>query len=303
MLKWLCPMTTVHRAGLLPGASAAAQARTELPTAPAWLVSAMPRAGLQSLLSHGRSLTLLAPSDAALRQHLSEQGLGMDALLAEPQRLRALLLEHLLPMPLSPEPLPQPLPLPSMGLGTLRLQADAQGPCLLDAQGRLARLLSGELTWGELRLHVIDRVLQAPQQGLLVQVQQTPSLSEFAEAVHRCGLDVVLRSSGPFTLLAPDDSGFKQLAARLGLRRRELMNDRERLGQLVRHHLLGGRWLSHELPWGARMNSIEGSAIQFGALGLLCCGDTAQPLQPGSDWQAVNGVLHRLAAPLLPDGF
>ena len=298
MLRWLCP--ALHQPGLMPAESASADPRTALPTQLGWLQPAMQRAGLDSLLSHGQGLTLLAPDHAALQQHLAAQGLTVDALMAQPQRLRALLLEHLLPLPLSGDTLQQARPLPSLGVGALRLQADAQGPCLIDAQGHQARLLAGDLRWGALRLHLIDRVLQPPTQGLLALLQQAPSRGELAEALHRCGLEAVLRASGPFTLLAPSDQGFKLLAGRLGLRRRALMKDTERLGHLLRHHLLGGRWLSHELPWGGRMNSAQGLSIDFSPLGLVGSGNAAQPLQPGSDRQASNGVLHLLAAPLLP---
>lgn len=298
MLRWLCP--ALHQPGLMPAEGASADPSTALPAPLGWLQPAMQRAGLDSLLSHGQGLTLLAPEHAALQQHLAAQGLTMDALMAQPQRLRALLLEHLLPLPLSGDALLQARPLPSLGGGVLRLQIDAQGPCVIDAQGHQARLLAGDLHWGALRLHLIDRVLQPPTQGLLALLQQAPSRGELAEALHRCGLDAVLRASGPFTLLAPSDHGFELLAGHLGLRRRALMKDTERLGHLLRHHLLGGRWLSHELPWGGRMYSAQGLSIEFSPLGLVVSADAAQPLQPGSDRQASNGVLHLLAAPLLP---
>ncbi len=298
MLKWLCP--ALHQPGLMPAKSASADTRTALPAQLGWLQPAMQSAGLDSLLSHGQGLTLLAPDHAAVQQHLTEQGLTMGALMAQPKQLRALLLEHLLPLSLSGDALLQTRPLPSLGGGALRLQPDALGPCLIDAQGNRARLLAGDLRWGALRLHLIDRVLLPPTQSLLALLQQIPSRGELAEALHRCGLDAVLRANGPFTLLAPSDQGFKLLAGRLGLRRRAFMKDTERLGHLLRNHLLGGRWLSHELPWGGQLNSAQGLNIEFSPLGLVGSGDAAQPLLPGSDRQASNGVLHLLAAPLLP---
>ncbi|MDT8999959.1 fasciclin domain-containing protein [Paucibacter sp. APW11] len=125
-----------------------------------------------------------------------------------------------------------------------------------------------------------------------------PALAEMAEAWRRCELDVLLRCSGPFTLLAFSNADFSGLAAWQGLSRQQLFADRDRLSQLMLHHLLPGAWARCELPWGAELRSAAGQTLRFSALGQLCDELGGQALQQGSDHIASNGVLHRLARPL-----
>lgn len=266
----------------------------------AWLVPALAATGLDGLLSQGQGLSLLAPSDAALQRHLSAAGGSLPALLADVPSLRQLLLAHLLSQALGPTERLQPRPLSVLGGPALWLEPRAAGPVLRDGLGRQARLLRSDLRWGALQVHLIDRVLTPPRQDLLAQLAALPQHSLLCEALDKAGLAPLLRASGPFTLFAPEDQGLARLAARLGLRQRQLMNDAALLSDLLRHHLLPGRWASHELPWGGCATSAFGQPIEFSALGLIGGEQQAQALLSGSDRPASNGLIHRLADALLP---
>jgi uncharacterized surface protein with fasciclin (FAS1) repeats len=265
-----------------------------------WIAPALNAAGLGSLVSHGEGLTLLAPTDAALDLWLGPQGLDRAGLLAEPARLRQLLLTHVLPQYLSSAMLRQPRALSGLSPAFTGVQAGPGGPLLLDGRQRSARLVAGDLRLGRLHLHLIDRVLETPIQHLLGLIQRRQEFSDLAEAVERSGLACVLRSQGPFTLFAPSNDALALLAARLGLRRRSLLANGGLLSEVLRRHLVCGRFASNELPWGGRLNTVNGDALHLSPLGLIGDGVDAQPLQKTGEMPASNGVLHRLSQALLP---
>jgi uncharacterized surface protein with fasciclin (FAS1) repeats len=281
-----------------------AAASADAPAAPRplcdWIAPALDTAGLGSLVSHGDGLTLLAPSDAALDQWLQRESLDRAGLLADPDRLRRLLLPHVLPQHLSSAALRQSRALSGLSPALTAVQAGPAGPLLLDGRQRSARLIAGDLRLGRLHIHLIDRVLEAPAQHLLGLVQQRHEFSDLAEALERSGLSCVLRSQGPFTLFAPSNDGLALLAARLGLRRRSLLANSALLADVLRHHLVSGRFASNELPWGGRLNTLRGTVLLFSPLGLIGEGGDAQPLQQTGELPASNGVLHRLSQALLP---
>jgi uncharacterized surface protein with fasciclin (FAS1) repeats len=294
MPDWL-NLVTVPPARLQP---AAVSAQPHPPSG--WLPAALDAAGLGSLISQGAGLTLLAPTDQALAQWLKAEGLTQDTLLADTARLRRLLLLHVLPQRLSTAELQQSRPLSGLSPALIGVQAGPTGPLLIDGRQRSARLIAGDLRLGALHLHLIDRVLEAPGQHLLGLIQQRKEFSDLAEALARSGLDCVLRSQGPFTLFAPSNDALALLAARLGLRRRSLLADAGLLADVLRHHLVCGRFASKDLPWGGRLTSVLGSALVFSPLGLIGEDADAQPLQQQGEMPASNGVLHRLSQALLP---
>jgi uncharacterized surface protein with fasciclin (FAS1) repeats len=294
MPDWL-NMVTVPPARLQPAAASAPQR----PPCD-WLPVALDAAGLGSLISQGAGLTLLAPTDQALAQWLRAEGLTQAALLADTARLRRLLLQHVLPQGLSIAELQQSRPLSGLSPALTGVQAGPAGPLLIDGRQRSARLVASDLRLGALRLHLIDRVLEAPSQHLLGLIQQRKEFSDLAEALARSGLDCVLRSQGPFTLFAPSNDALALLAARLGLRRRSLLADAGLLADVLRHHLVCGRFASDELPWGGRLTSVLGTTLLFSPLGLIGEGDEAQALQQQGEMPASNGVLHRLSQALFP---
>ena len=262
---------------------------------------ALRAAGLTGLQRSCGTLTLLAPTDAAFEELLAEQSLGWTDLCADTARLRGLLLGHVLPAGEL-----QAGHLHGLGDAVVEVLTSPHGTWLIDANQRRARLLGSEPQRpGGPLLHRIDRVLLPPQRDLMQQLHAEPELREFALLLEASGLSSLLRGSGPFTLFAPGNAELADLAwlaARLGLRQRALMPGQPPgpLAQVLGQHLLPGRWLSGDLPWGDALRTVAGAALPLAALGLVGAGDSAQALLPGSDLLASNGVIHRIARVLLP---
>lgn len=298
MLQTLEPLPTTRppRPGITqhtPGAR---------PGAPRWLEPALQAAGMAALLDRDSELLLLAPNDAALQAHLKSQALALNDWLADPALPRQLLLEHLLPSPQL-----RPHAADGRALATLagrtiwmRSSGPSQALRLSAGNGVEATADGAPLRCGPLQLMSIDRVLASPQGSLLDLLANDPRHQLLLQALRVSGHDVLLRASGPFTLLAPQDGGWAALSARLGMSLSQLLTEPTLLGAVLELHLIPGRWLSHQLPWGGHLHTANSQALQCSALGLIGCHCQAQPLLPGSDRQVANGVLHRLAEPLLP---
>lgn len=259
---------------------------------------ALSAAGLSGLLHSRGQLTLLAPTDAAFESLMVEQSLRWEQLCADTARLRQLLLGHVLPFQQSSAWCMGSLK--ALGEAVIKVEVSGAVTVLCDANQRRARVLSTDEASANAPLrHRIDRVLLPPARPLLAQLVAQPALRAFTAALHTSGVASLLHGSGPFTVFAPDDNGFARLAARLGLRQRDLNQRPALLAQVLAGHVLPGRWLSSDLPWGGTLRTVAGGSLSLAALGLLGLGDAAQPLLPGSDLLTSNGVIHRIAHPLV----
>lgn len=331
MINWLVLPADITRPGLLAreaatgAATLGAQGRDrDADRGLQRWQEAMQAAGLASLLEHAGQhgqLSLLAPDDQAFADFdtaLRQQGSSWARFSADRPALLKLMWGHVLPSVVSAETLREPGQVDTLAQQPLqRLGVSGR---LRDGSMQQARVLYSRQTGPQRHLHVIDRVLQGPQQTLLQLLQADPGLSDFLDALQDCGLDSLLRGNSPITVLAPSNEGMARLPARLGMRWRDLRPGQARAPELLRrllsYQLLPGAWPASEMPWGTQLPTVAGEALKCSALGLLGSGwaegsqdsehpdggdwPGGQPLLTGSELPASNGLLHRLAQPLLP---
>lgn len=268
---------------------------------------ALQTAGLGQLMDSAAVKLVLVPSDRAFIDLLHELRLSWAALCADLPRLRSLLLGHVVTdagdIPLCDLHGAGGL-LRTANQSVLRLRGDGR---LQDAQGRHAALLGplpdkqGNHGGSKSASQLIDRVLRPPEQGLLELLAGSAEHSDFLAALRQTGHSSWLAGGGPFTVLAPSNAGWAEQVAHLGLSDQDRCVDPDAaLASLVSRHLLAGRWLSDELPWGGSLVSLSGDALRLTPLGLIGDGPCSQSLLGGSDRLARNGVMHRLAKPLTP---
>ena len=290
MLNWIRELALLPMPHLLPHGQGAGRplASSLVGSQKAdWLGPVLAGTQLQHLAGSPAPVTLFAPTDAALqRAGVSPQALPSQA-------MERWLMRHL-------------TMLDSPGAAVLRmldgslLRRDAGGGWL-DASGERVSKLGSAPAPGSLRVVLVDRPLEPASASLAQQIAAEPGLACFAEAMDRTGLAPVLGCSGPFTVFAPSNAGLDRAAARLGLRRQALWADPVRLGELVRQHIVPGRWCSADLPWGDGLCTWAATPLQLTPLGQLRAGGcSVQALADGSDQPCHNGVLHRLHDALLP---
>ena len=116
--------------------------------------------------------------------------------------------------------------------------------------------------------------------------------------VRQGGLVGTLESPGPYTLFAPTDAAFAALPP--GIERMLLApENKDRLAQVLRYHLVTGRLTSADLE--GRISTpvtLEGGRLQIDGFGPGIEVNEAKVVQ--AEIEASNGVIHVIDAVLLP---
>ncbi len=131
----------------------------------------------------------------------------------------------------------------------------------------------------------------------LIEAAGEAGFSTLLRALEAGALTEFLGGDGPFTLLAPTDEAFAALEPELLNR---LLSDEERLNDLLRYHVLQGRYTASDLTGLDTVTTLEGSDLQVETDDGLRL-DEATVVQP--DIAADNGVLHGLDQVMLPEKY
>ena len=131
----------------------------------------------------------------------------------------------------------------------------------------------------------------------LIEAAGEAGFSTLLKALEAGALTEFLGGDGPFTLLAPTDEAFAALAPELLDR---LLADEERLNNLLRYHVLQGRYTASDLTGLDTVTTLEGSDLQVETDDGLRL-DEATVVQP--DLAADNGVIHGLDQVMLPEKY
>lgn len=131
----------------------------------------------------------------------------------------------------------------------------------------------------------------------LIEAAGEAGFSTLVRALEAGALTEFLGGEGPFTLLAPTDRAFAALEPDLLNR---LLADEERLNDLLRYHVLRGRYTAADLTGLDTVTTLEGSDLQVEADDGVRL-DEATVVRP--DIAADNGVIHGLDQVMLPEKY
>jgi uncharacterized surface protein with fasciclin (FAS1) repeats len=239
-----------------------------------------------SELTKGQPITVLAITDEAL------QGFGEDQAL-DPQQIQSMVGIHLIPGDFDAENLARQTFVTTLGGQRLTVH-DWNGRLELQSEGELGRrsepveLLETDLTYGPLRIHVLERPLEANGQTLGQMLENSGSFSRLLTAIEAAGLSPILDGQGPFTIFAPSDASMRQLEPKIV---KALMNpaNRPQLVQILQRHVIPGRFYSDdfhvtelrtannqtlELSWSKGEFKVNGASFI------------------ATDFEGTNGVMH-----------
>jgi uncharacterized surface protein with fasciclin (FAS1) repeats len=125
-----------------------------------------------------------------------------------------------------------------------------------------------------------------------------PDLSLFADAVKASGVDMTLRRSGPWTVLAPTNEAFRTLPAGT-MTEWSKPENRGMLADVIEYHVIRGKMPTSEIAT-ADVTTLQGSRVVLKkADGIVWVG-RAEVLV--SDLEATNGVVHVINMVLEPGG-
>jgi len=125
-------------------------------------------------------------------------------------------------------------------------------------------------------------------------LQLQPRFFTLVGALRGAGLEVLLRSEGPFTLFAPVDAAFTELDAEI---RDNLSRDFARMRSVLEYHLLRSALRTTDFRHGLA-KTVEGTALRIGATDDGFTVDHANVER--AQIQCRNGVIHAIDAVIMP---
>jgi len=130
---------------------------------------------------------------------------------------------------------------------------------------------------------IVDTAVSAGQFNTLV------------KAVQAAGLVDTLKGEGPFTVFAPTDEAFAKLPAGTV---EALLQDKEKLTQVLTYHVVPGKVTAAEVKPGA-VQTVQGQSLSVRTEGGGVMVDNARVIQ--TDVMASNGVIHVIDSVVLPN--
>ena len=151
---------------------------------------------------------------------------------------------------------------------------------------RLTQLLAAApFTLGASLTHAADIVETAVASG---------QFNTLVKAVQAAGLADTLKGTGPFTVFAPTDAAFAKLPAGTV---EALLNDKEKLAQILTYHVVPGKVMASEVSTGA-VPTVQGQSLNVVAESGGVKVNDAKVVQ--ADVVASNGVIHVIDTVVLP---
>ena len=137
-----------------------------------------------------------------------------------------------------------------------------------------------------------------PRPDLRASLAASSTYKTLLAMVRQGGLVGTLQSPGPYTLFAPTDAAFAALPP--GIERMLLApENKDRLAQVLRYHLVSGRLTSADLEGKISTPvTLEGGRLQIDGFGPGIEVNDAKVVQ--AEIEASNGVNHVIDAVLLP---
>lgn len=143
----------------------------------------------------------------------------------------------------------------------------------------------------------------APLPDVVQLAQANADLSILVEAVIAADLTATLKSTGPFTVFAPNNAAFAALLIELNLTKAELLANKTLLTAVLTYHVLSGKVERAQIPLGKAISTVQGGIFKIDANGsalTITDGRNRKPTVLATDIQASNGVVHVVDRVLLP---
>jgi uncharacterized surface protein with fasciclin (FAS1) repeats len=248
------------------------------------LVTAVKAAGVVDTLKSDGPFTVFAPTDEAFAKLPKET---LKALLADPDRLGAILRYHVVPGRV-------------MAADVIKLSSakTALGQSLkISSSGGVmvgnANIVKADIETSNGVIHVIDTVL-IPANDIIETARTAGSFKTLLTALEAADLTGTLQGDGPFTVFAPTDEAFAKLPEGTV---ESLLNDIPKLQAILTYHVVSGKVMASDVIKLSEAKTLQGQVVRIDASSGVII-NTARVVK--ADVPAVNGVIHVIDAVLLP---
>jgi transforming growth factor-beta-induced protein len=252
-------------------------------------VSAVWTSGLTDALRGGGPYTVFVPTDEAFARLPEATRLALLRPEGE-EKLAEILKYHvikgrILAAEITADPHPATLAGPP-----LTIAASKAGVAVNEAT-----VVTTDLTCRNGVVHLIDRVLMPPADGVLDAAKEAGNFRVLLRAIEAAGLSGTLAGEGPFTVPAPTDEAF----AGLGEGAIEgLLKDKPKLAAILRNHVIPGKLTARELAARTDVPTLLKAPvrpdIKAGRLVVKRSNVVA------GDIEASDGIIHAIDAVLIP---
>ncbi|MEZ5099209.1 MAG: fasciclin domain-containing protein [Thermoleophilia bacterium] len=254
------------------------------------LLAALDAAGLTETLGGEGPYTVFAPTDEAFAALPAGT---VDGLLADPEALTALLLNHVVEGAIGPAELADLTDVQTVGGATLQVAVEPPETILVGGApvaGAPAEASNG-LVYALGGVIADEAPAAAPAPTVVDALAAQPGYQALLAALEQTGLLEGLQGPGPFTLFAPSDEALAALPP-------EIANDPERLKAALLWHVSDGRVTPQRLARLKQLTTFAGAIVPVGrdgdavtVAGAAVAGD---PIDTG------NGLVYPLAAAIVP---
>ena len=255
------------------------------------LASLLQKAGLVDTLATGGPFTVFAPTDAAFAKVPKAT---LDALAADPAKLKAVLLYHVVPGRVTAADVVKLTSAKTAEGRSLGIKV-VNGSVFVD--GAQVTTPDVEATNGV--IHVIDSVLIPKEATAPKTIVQTAvaagSFKTLASLLKKAGLVGALQGKGPFTVFAPTDAAFAKLPkATLAA----LAKNKAKLRSVLLYHVVKGNVSAAKVVTLRSAKTLNGKAVSIRVNGgnVLVGGARVTT----ADVKASNGVIHVVNKVLIP---
>ena len=255
------------------------------------LASLLQKAGLVDTLATGGPFTVFAPTDAAFAKVPKAT---LDALAADPAKLKAVLLYHVVPGRVTAADVVKLTSAKTAEGRSLGIKV-VNGSVFVD--GAQVTTPDVEATNGV--VHVIDSVLIPKEATAPKTIVQTAvaagSFKTLASLLKKAGLVGTLQGKGPFTVFAPTDAAFAKLPkATLAA----LAKNKAKLRSVLLYHVVKGNVSAAKVVTLRSAKTLNGKAVSIRVNGgnVLVGGARVTT----ADVKASNGVIHVVNKVLIP---
>ena len=257
------------------------------------LASLLQKAGLVDTLATGGPFTVFAPTDAAFAKVPKAT---LDALAADPAKLKAVLLYHVVPGRVTAADVAKLTSAKTAEGRSLAIKV-ANGSVFVDA----AQVTTPDVEATNGVIHVIDSVL-IPQEATATApktIVQTAvaagSFKTLASLLKKAGLVGTLQGKGPFTVFAPTDAAFAKLPkATLAA----LAKDKAKLRSVLLYHVVKGNVPAAKVVTLRSAKTLNGKSVSIRVTGGKVSVGGARVTT--ADVKASNGVIHVVNKVLIP---
>jgi uncharacterized surface protein with fasciclin (FAS1) repeats len=287
-------------------------------------------AGLLDTLEGNGPYTFLAPVDQFYTNSMGIPDLVYAALYFKAPRLYATMSYHLIKGTVNLKSLALDIDTTLVAMNGSKLYVKKyldNGDTLITING--AQILNADNVTANGNIQSISAMLVPDQYPTMQEMlQNEASFTMFMAAMQHAGLDSLLTSSNPYTILAPANTAFQTsggMFADLDLTTMEgiLEADPEKLAAVLKMHIMKGRYFSRDIYRLAAANGdsitmldgsqvmVSGSIQTYHGIGFQATGNSFpvalfrdnanyDPSRAYADQPAHNGVLFKLGAFLIP---